>query len=120
MSAESPSTPKPAGKPLFSLGRVMATPGAIELLSLTETDARLLLLRHVSGNWGEIHPDDVAVNADSLAHGGRLMSVYRLPLRGTAGTTDTAPPVGDLTDDRLWIITEADRSVTTLLLPEEY
>jgi hypothetical protein len=59
--------------------------------------------RHASGDWGELEPTDVAENQYSIAHGFRLLSSYQT----NAG-------------EKLWIITEADRSATTLLLPEEY
>lgn len=62
-----------------------------------------LLSRHVRGDWGKIPPEDQGLNEEALASGGRLMSVY--PLR---------------TGETIWIITEWDRSVTTLLLPEDY
>jgi hypothetical protein len=61
------------------------------------------LARHAIGDWGELEPSDVAENEYNVAHGFRLLSCYQL----NAG-------------ERLWIITEADRSATTLLLPEEY
>ncbi len=59
--------------------------------------------RHVSGDWGDICVEDRQANADALQYGYRLMSVYAIT-----------------PSDKLWIITEADRSSTTLLLPEEY
>ena len=62
-----------------------------------------LLARHAIGDWGELEPTDAAENENSVAHGFRLLSGYQ---------TDAG--------ERLWIITEADRSATTLLLPEEY
>jgi hypothetical protein len=63
----------------------------------------LFLTRHAEGDWGELDPEDIRENEYSVAHGFRLLSSY---------TT----AVGD----KLWIITEADRSATTLLLPDEY
>ena len=88
---------KAAGTPLFTLGQVLATPGALERTALP------FVLRHVSGDWGDICAEDRQSNADALQYGYRLMSVYELSKT-----------------ERLWIITEADRSSTTLLLPEEY
>ncbi len=84
------------------LGRIVATPGALELLSEAGEDLRLLLARHASGDWGELDEDDRKENERSLKHGWRILSSY---------------PVGGKI---IWVITEADRSVTTILLPEEY
>ncbi|MCC3380556.1 hypothetical protein ACFQY3_24655 [Paenibacillus farraposensis] len=85
----------------FSLGRVVGTPGCLQAVS---DDEILLALRwHISGNWGEISEEDKESNEQALKDGGRLLSAYR----AASGV-------------RFWIITEADRSVTTLLLPEEY
>ena len=88
---------------LFPLGQIVATPGALAALEQANQTPTEFLRRHLSGDWGALDPHDIAENEYSLAHGFRLLSSYRT----TAGET-------------LWIITEADRSVTTLLLPEEY
>ena len=80
----------------------MATPGALRLLMDAGEDPFGYLARHASGDWGELDARDRRENERSLKHGWRLLSSY---------------PVGD---ERIWIITEADRSVTTILLPEEY
>ena len=90
-------------KPCFSLGRVLATPGALEALAEAEQQPDEFLSRHVVGDWGDVCPEDAQENELSLQHGFRLLSAYTLS-----------------TGDKLWIITEADRSATTLLLPEEY
>ncbi|MDF1551969.1 MAG: hypothetical protein P1P84_02850 [Deferrisomatales bacterium] len=87
------------------LGRVVATPGAVELVQDTKTDPAQLLLRHASGDWGELCDEDRAANRAALRHGLRVMSVYHL--QGSSAQV-------------VWIITEGDRSVTTLLLPEDY
>ena len=89
---------------LFPLGRVVATPGAIALIERTHTDATQLLNLHGSGQWGVVSDHDIDANEYALQVGARLMSVYELGEEKTP----------------LWIITEADRSVTTLLLPQEY
>ncbi len=89
--------------PLFALGRVVATPGALEALRSAEMDAGELLRRHVTGDWGDVSPDDARENELSVREGFRILSSYRL----AGGVT-------------IWIITEADRSATTLLLPGEY
>ena len=89
----------------FSLGQIVATIGVSALMEHVATNVLLqgFLGRHRQGDWGDTCPHDVKVNEDALKHGDRLMSVYKLP-----------------DDTTIWIITEADRSVTTLLLPEEY
>jgi len=87
----------------FELGRVVATPGALDALRRTHSGAWTYLRRHVVGDWGDLDTADMAENELSLVAGFRLLSGYSLP----DGT-------------RIWIITEADRSCTTLLLPEEY
>ena len=88
---------------LFPLGQIVATPGALAALERAKQPPACFLARHAIGDWGALEPTDVAENRYSLIHGFRLLSSYQ---------TDIG--------ERLWIITEADRSVTTLLLPEEY
>ncbi|MCA1731301.1 MAG: hypothetical protein LC751_18460 [Actinobacteria bacterium] len=88
--------------PFFPLGRVVATPGALELLEEAGADPHCYLARHRCGDWGEVDAQDRRENVLSLKHGWRIVSSY---------------PIGDRC---IWIITEADRSVTTVLLPEEY
>lgn len=87
----------------FVLGRVLATPGALESLERAGQQPQEFLDRHADGDWGEVDSHDATENELSLQRGFRLLSSY---------TTRAG--------DRLWIITEADRSATTLLLPEEY
>lgn len=89
--------------PLFPLGQVLATPGALAALAETRQSPLSFLARHHAGDWGELPPEDVVENERSLKVGARLLSAYTL----NDGT-------------RLWIITEHDRSATTLLLPMEY
>ncbi len=84
------------------LGRVVATPGALKLLSEAGEDPFDYLARHASGDWGELCAFDRRQNEIALREGLRIFSSYET----SAG--------------RCWIITEADRSVTTILLPEEY
>jgi len=91
---------------LFHLGQIVATPGALALLT-RELDAggrpgSHYLLRHGKGDWGDLGTEDKAANDAALKHGSRLLSAYE---------TDTG---------KLWIITECDRSATTMLLPSEY
>jgi hypothetical protein len=94
----------PFVKPLFRLGQITATPGAAALLESTGTDVLDLLMRHVKGDFGDVSADDANANMAAVRHGGRILSSYRLG------------PVGEC----LWIITEQDRSATTLLQPSEY
>ena len=89
--------------PLFSPGRLVATPGAIALLERTDKSPLEFLSRHLRGDWGDLCPEDKTENELSLKYGFRLLSSYQ--------ATET---------EKLWVITEADRSLTTLLLPEEY
>lgn len=84
------------------LGRIVATPGALEVLSKAGEDPLRYLARHASGDWGDLDAHDRRENERSLRHGWRVLSSY---------------PVGGKT---IWVITEADRSVTTILLPEDY
>lgn len=95
-------------RPKFPLGRIYATPAALELLEGSHESAHRLLTRHVQGEWGLVHPDDAAANEHAVTHGERIVSSYSI---------DGGP---DGNGGLLWIITEADRSVTTLLLPGEY
>lgn len=95
------TTPAPKPSPLFPLGRVVATPGALS--ELADEDRRDALARHARGDWGDTGPEDQAENDLALKEGFRLLSVYH-----------TAEGV------KFWIITEADRSSTAILLPSEY
>ena len=84
------------------LGKVLATPGALQLLRDAGEDPFGYLSRHASGDWGELDAHDRRENRRSLKHGWRVLSSYTVGER------------------RGWGITEADRSVTTILLPEDY
>lgn len=88
---------------LFPLGRVVATHGALEALGESGEEPQLFLSRHVTGDWGEVDAEDKAANILALITGERLLSSYQ--------TSQGTP---------LWVITEADRSSTCLLLPDEY
>jgi len=90
-------------KPLFPLGQVVSTPGAIKAFMEEGGCMSDFLQRHVTGDWGEISAVDKAANVLALATGERIMSVYRTARR-----------------KKFLIITEADRSSTCLLLPEDY
>lgn len=93
----------------FSLGPIVATPGALEALTKNNVSGMDYIRRHAHGDWGEISDEDKGANEQALVDGSRLMSVYSLP----DGT-------------KIWIITDAvideegNRQATTLLLPDEY
>jgi hypothetical protein len=82
----------------FPLGQLLATPGVLQL----GIDLWPLILRHARGDWGDLVPEDRAASDRAVRLGGRIFSAYTLP------------------QGRVWIITEADRSATTALLPDEY
>lgn len=90
-------------RPLFELGRTLSTPGALAALNSAEENGGDFLRRHQFGDWGDVGHEDWEQNDQALTDGSRLFSVYRTRL-----------------DERIWVITEADRSATTILLPEEY
>jgi len=90
-------------RPLFSLGTIVATPGALEALERAGKSPAEFLARHQSGDWGTLSDDDRAENELALVRRFRILSAYPL-----------APEV------KIWIITEADRSATTILLPADY
>lgn len=87
----------------FNLGKVVATPGALCALEEAQDSALAYLGRHESGDWGDVPPEDWGEHELSLTNGFRLLSAYCLR-----------------NGEKIWIITEADRSVTTILLPSEY
>ena len=88
---------------LFPLGQVVATPGALEAFQNANEAPFPYINRHAVGDWGDLYPEDKRSNDEALEMGYRILSAYTL----SSGM-------------KIWIITEADRSVTTLLLPEEY
>lgn len=95
--------------PLFELGTIVSTPGASH--ALVPWQFRTYLDRHQRGDWGCVCPEDADTNDEAIRHGCRVLSAYPinpdLPCKGYG-------------ENCVWIITEADRSVTTFLLPEEY
>lgn len=91
------------GTPLFALGQVVATPAALNAIAELGLSPLVLIHRHAIGDWGELTRIDQQENQHSLRTVGRLFSSY---------------PIGPKL--KIWVITEADRSTTTLLLPEEY
>jgi hypothetical protein len=90
-------------KPLFDLGQLVATPGALAALEKSGQSPMEFVSRHVTGDWGEIPEEDHKENQFSLENGFRLLSSYRTSA-----------------NDVVWVITESSRSHTTLLLPDEY
>ncbi len=87
----------------FRLGRIVGTPGALAAMERAGQTPREFLDQHVQGNWGDIDQEDRQATQAALCNGERLLSAYWTAKR-----------------ERLWVITEADRSTTTILLPEEY
>ena len=92
----------------FSLGQIVATPGALEALEQSGQTADFFLAKHASGDWGEVSNGDKKLNDEALVSGERLLSAYRT-----------------LRNERIWVLTEAadeegSRLATTILLPSEY
>ncbi|KAE9848418.1 hypothetical protein QZM25_32065 [Burkholderia contaminans] len=90
-------------KPRFELGVVLVTPAGLAALEAAQIPEVLLLARHVHGDWGELSEEDRLQNELAVLLGLRLLSSYPLPTGG-----------------KVWVITEADRSATTILLPDDY
>jgi hypothetical protein len=86
----------------FDLGQTVATPGAVMAADMAKADLGLFLWFHENGKWGDVCAEDAASNDRAVENGSRILSEYH---------------VGSV---RFWIITEWDRSVTTILLPSEY
>ena len=89
------------GRPKFQLGGTYSTPGA--MAALTAEEMQTFMSRHHRGDWGDLDEEDKQTNDQALIDGGRLFSAYH-----------SAQGI------KIWIITEADRSATTVLLPSEY
>lgn len=85
----------------FRLGKIVST-ARVQITARAEEQA-MMVQRHADCDWGDLSPDDKKVNNDALAHGGQLLSEYRAQ-----------------SGERVWVITTADRSITTLLLPKDY
>lgn len=95
-------------KPDFSIGKLLATPAALEALEEADVDIIDLIERHIAKDWGDLSDDDKRLNDEALHDGSRILSAYILP-----------------TDVKVWFITEAaddkgERAATTALLPSEY
>lgn len=87
---------------LFPLGRIVATKAALAAINRDQIDIGVLLGRHVSGDWGELSCQDRQANQEALSSGSRIFSSYAYP------------------SGKIWVITEADRSSTCILLPQDY
>lgn len=87
---------------LFNMGNIVATPAALAYCEQHKINPLWLLGRHISGDWGDLTEADIQANQDGLDYGGRLFSSYKMG------------------DGKVWVITEADRSSTCVLLPEDY
>ena len=87
---------------LFELGQVVITRAALTFCEVNDVDAVALVRRHAGGDWGDLDHEDVNANVAAVRHDLRVFSSYKLP----AG--------------KVWVITEADRSSTCVLLPEDY
>lgn len=92
-----------ANEPKFEVGQTVATPGALKAVGRSDASFTALLMRHVCGDWGDLSPEDARANDEALTNGDRILSAYVLS-----------------TGVKVWVITEADRSSTCILLPEEY
>lgn len=90
-------------KPLFSLGQVVATPGALAALEEAGQEPMEFLRRHITGDWGDLVDEDKEANDRALRDDARIFSAYHT-----------------VKNTKIWVITEWDRSVTTFLLPSEY
>jgi len=89
-------------KELFEMGQLVATPGALEALGNLNLDASDFVRRHLHGDWGKMCESDAELNVEAVEHGYQIQSSYAIE-----GAT-------------IWVITEGDRSVTTVLLPSDY
>ena len=88
---------------MFALGQVVATPGALKACEEANQTPLEFVSKHVAGDWGIVCKEDAELNNQALKEGSRLLSAYETN-----------------NNQKIWVITEADRSATTLLLPEEY
>lgn len=90
-------------KPIFEIGKVVSTPGALEALERAGQSPWDFLAKHLQADWGMVDDEDKEANDAAIYNGSRILSAYLLK-----------------SGEKLWVITEADRSSTCLLLPEEY
>ena len=97
------NTTQPTAAKAFPLGQIVATPGALAAFERNGQQPIEFLHRHAAGDWGEVCEEDKRANDHAVENGARILSAYTL----TDGT-------------KVWVITEADRASTAMLLPEEY
>lgn len=88
----------------FPIGQLLATPGAIRAVEEAGEDLLGFVVRHSTGDWGDVCSEDAAANELAISQGWRILSAYRIGATGM----------------KIWLLTEADRSATTVLLPDEY
>ena len=91
-----------SNKPLFPLGQIVATPGAFDVLGEANITPSQLIARHVVGDWGQLCAEDKKLNDEAVENGERTLSVYEV-----GGET-------------IWVITEWDRSASSIILASEY
>jgi hypothetical protein len=96
-------TSSPRRQPLFLFGQVVATPGALEAIAAADQTPDEFLDRHIMGDWGDLDEEDKRENDLSVKQGYRILSAYHTKA-----------------NVKIWVITEWDRSATTILLPAEY
>lgn len=98
----STNSSNPRNSPLFALGQVVATPAVLAHLNEHRIHPAEYIWRHQCGDWGNVPPEDAGENEFAVLNDLRVLSSY------------------EVVGERMWVITEADRSVTTLLFPSEY
>lgn len=96
------ANPAPQSAPMFPMGQIVATPAVADYFAAHGVSPLEYLGRHVRGDWGDVPPEDAAANQASIERGTRILSSYKVA------------------SETVWVITEADRSSTTLLFPSEY
>ena len=101
MNSKANSAAKQLGAPQFELGKLVITLNALR--TVNQLEVLSAVRRHQHGDWGDLEPEDIAANVAALQHGGRLLSAYT----SAKGIT-------------FWVVTEANRRFTTVLLPEDY
>lgn len=102
-AVSTPVAPAPLPAPVLLLGTLAATDGAMAALERNAQDPLEFVNRHLAFDWAELPPEDQHANRMAVQYGDRVLSIYTMA-----------------DGEKLWIITEADRSCTTLLLPSEY
>jgi hypothetical protein len=101
-------------KPLFELGKILVTEKAATLISARRIRVEVLLVRHVTGDWGDVTAAMGIANGQALHSGGELISNYFVTTESEANPADI-----DRSREQLWVVTEADRSATTFMTPDD-